>query len=229
MNIINVSRPFIVVTLIAGLASFAHGCSPGADEPDDESSSHSQPVVVVPMCMGFPATIIGGPGNDTLNGGPGADVIVGMGGDDTIYGGGGNDIICGNDGNDFLDGEGGNDRSNGGPGDDVLADQGGGNDTADYTDSPAATFIRIGNFGGTTNDGWGGTDSMDNIENANGSAFNDAIVGDNGPNIIFGLGGADTMQGNGGADTLTGGAANDTAFGGPGVDVCSAEVLFSCP
>lgn len=213
-------------SLIALCISIVGACAP---VEGDEVESAGAAAVAAPMCMGYAATIVGTAGNDVINGTPGVDVIVGLGGNDRIYGAGANDIICGGAGDDFIDGQGGDDRVNGGPGSDTLADQGGGVDTADYSDSPAATIIRINNFGGTTSDGWGGTDSMDNMENAVGSPFADQMHGDDGPNKMVGGDGADALQGNGGADTLTGGAGVDTAVGGAGVDVCTAEVLFSCP
>lgn len=199
------------------------------------------------LCLGRVATIVGTQNPDTLVGGPGADVIAGLGGDDTILGAGGNDVICGNAGDDSLDGQAGNDLLNGGPGDDVLVEQAqNGADTVYYSDSPAAAFIRINNFGGQTSDGWGWTDTMDNVENAVGSAFGDTVIGDDTPNVITAGAGNDACSGNGGADTIQGGAGNDvlqggagndningqadadTAFGGPGNDTCTAETFFSC-
>lgn len=220
--------------LCASVALFAPGSGSGASVPI--------------KCLGRVATIVGTQNPDTLVGGPGADVIAGLGGDDTIFGAGGNDVICGNEGDDLLDGLEGNDLLNGGPGDDVLVEQAqnGGSDTAFYSDSPAGAFIRINNFGGQTSDGWGWTDTMDNVENAVGSAFGDTIIGDDTPNVITAGGGNDACNGNGGADTIQGGAGNDvleggagddtinghadvdTAFGGPGNDTCTAENFFSC-
>lgn len=195
----------------------------------DEAATAGAAAVAAPMCMGYAATIVGTAGNDVIFGTPGVDVIVGLGGNDTIYGAGGDDILCGGTGDDFLDGQGGNDRVNGGAGSDVLADQGGGVDTADYSDSPAAVTVRVNNFGGSTADGWGGTDSMDNMENAVGSAFADALHGDDNANQLVGGSGADALQGNGGNDTLVGGAGNDVGAGGAGIDACMTEVTFSCP
>lgn len=61
-------------------------------------------------------TIVGGPGNDIIRGGGGRDVLKLGPGDDKGYGGPGRDRILGGPGNDYLDGGGGKDRANGGPG-----------------------------------------------------------------------------------------------------------------
>jgi Ca2+-binding RTX toxin-like protein len=69
-------------------------------------------------------------------------------------------------------------------------------------------------------DGWngltgllalGGTDTLSNIENVEGSNFNDTLTGDGGANELRGLAGDDTLEGGPGNDTLDGGAGSDTA------------------
>ena len=77
--------------------------------------------VIVPVCLGRPATIIGTPGDDILTGTPGDDVIVGLEGDDVILARAGHDIVCAGPGDDFIRGRRGNDRLYGGRGQDVLA------------------------------------------------------------------------------------------------------------
>ncbi|KQZ67446.1 calcium-binding protein [Nocardioides sp. Root151] len=67
-------------------------------------------------CHGLRATIVGTPGNDTINGTRHRDVIVGLAGHDVINGGAGDDVICGDVGADRLDGGAGNDRLYGGQG-----------------------------------------------------------------------------------------------------------------
>lgn len=51
-------------------------------------------------------TLWGSVGNDTLRGGSGTDTLVGGGGDDRLYGGSGNDALHGDEGNDTLIGNG---------------------------------------------------------------------------------------------------------------------------
>ena len=76
--------------------------------------------VMVPVCLGRPATIIGTPGDDILTGTPGNDVMVGLEGDDVILAKAGNDIVCGGPGDDFIDGGGGRDVLLGQDGDDFI-------------------------------------------------------------------------------------------------------------
>ena len=54
--------------------------------------------------------------------------------------------------------------------------------------------------------GGAGTDTLINIENLTGSAFNDTLTGDADANVISGLAGNDTLNGGAGDDTLDGGA-----------------------
>lgn len=229
------------VMVAAGVAAFAPGW---AEERIDEVEAIA---AASASCEGLVATHVGTPGGDFIVGTAGNDVIVGLGGDDKLYGGGGADVICGNEGNDFVDGQAGDDKLVGGAGNDVLADQGGGIDTAIYTASPAGAIIRINNAGGTTSDGWGGTDSMDNVECVDGTGWDDTIYGDAGANRIRGFGGDDVVHGGSGKDTIEGGADDDTlngndgddsitgdagfdsANGGLGVDLCTAEATIACP
>ena len=71
---------------------------------------------------------------------------------------------------------------------------------------------------GTATDGTG-TDTLSNIENVIGSAFNDHITGDDNANILSGGAGDDELIGGLGNDTLIGGEGNDTLYGGEGNDV----------
>ncbi|HET6249464.1 MAG TPA: hypothetical protein VFE47_17365 [Tepidisphaeraceae bacterium] len=53
-------------------------------------------------------TLVGGSGNDSLNGGPGNDLLAGQAGNDTLTGGPGNDTLMGGSGNNSIDGGPGN-------------------------------------------------------------------------------------------------------------------------
>ena len=88
----------------------------------------------------LPCTIVGTPGNDTINGTHADDVICGLGGNDTIngrggddriLGGAGNDVLLGGAGNDEIDGGSSADRLVGGPGNDRLLALDGFADTLD--------------------------------------------------------------------------------------------------
>ncbi len=186
-------------------------------------------------------------GNDTINGGTGYDrayydtsptgVVVtlgglgngtasdGFGGTDTlisieeVFGSNHDDILTGSAdatlyesfegraGNDTIDGKGGQNR-------------------ASYDTSPAAVSVNLST--GIAQDGWGGTDSLANITEVRGSAYNDTIVGDANSNLVEGRNGDDNMDGGAGFDwllyhnssgnvivnlalgTATGAAGNDT-------------------
>ncbi|WP_167354088.1 GDSL-type esterase/lipase family protein [Sinorhizobium saheli] len=75
-------------------------------------------------------------------------------------------------------------------------------------------------------DGTGiGTDRDDfiDIENLTGSAYADALKGNDQANTLDGLAGDDVLQGRGGADLLIGGKGADTLVGGEGDDFYSVE------
>ncbi len=135
--------------------------------------------------------------------------------DDTINGFGGNDTIRPGDGEDDVDG-------------------GNGIDTVDYSSSlsgfpSAGVTVNLLN-GEATDDGFGNRDTLANIENVTGTAFDDHITDDLGDNILRGLGGDDVILSNGGNDILYGNAGNDSLiafidagvsqlFGGAGDDI----------
>ena len=101
------------------------------------------------------------------------------------------DVLHGLDGNDLLFGGSGNDTLDGGPGADTLIG-GPGADTADYSLSPTAVTVSLLTGTGSGGDAQG--DVLGGIENLIGSAHDDMLVGDAGPN------------------SLTGGAGNDSYF-----------------
>ncbi|WP_373543750.1 calcium-binding protein, partial [Chamaesiphon sp.] len=179
----------------------------------------------------------GGAGNDTLNGGIGADSINGgddndlLNGeneDDILDGGAGNDTLNGGMGNDTLDGGADNDILDGGAGTDEL-DGGTGNDTALYETSPNSVVVNIDETQGYSNtaypndlepsfvidsgtalDGFGSTETLRNLENITGSAYNDILIGNALKNSLNGSDGNDLLIGNGGDDFLDGGDGTDT-------------------
>jgi serralysin len=61
-------------------------------------------------------------------------------------------------------------------------------------------------------------DTLNSIENAIGSRFDDQLWGDDGANRLQGGAGADSLMGYGGADTLFGDAGDDRLIGGLGDD-----------
>jgi len=141
-----------------------------------------------------------------------------------IFAGAGRDTIEGRGGNDVIDGGLGNDTINGGEGIDTA-------DFASWNDLHLAlastrTDINLiqgralrlelnaasGTFQVTE------TDQLIGIEHANGTVYNDTMVGSGLDNLLFGNDGDDTLFGGDGNDVLTGDANNDTLNGGLGND-----------
>lgn len=179
---------------------------------------------------------IGAAGNDTIEAGGGADAIFPQGGHDTVLAGPGADTGF------FL-----GDQVWLGPGDDKVTAgarahvRGGyGNDQI-ALDRPVDVVVSAGpgvdtllfdigfawpeSVGATVNltTGHGNVgvwlfDVFD-IENVTGTKFADTLIGDDGPNVLTGLGENDTIDGQDGVDT---------ADGGEGTDTCAAETTLNC-
>ncbi len=151
--------------------------------------------------------LYGSANNDVLLGDSNANLILGEDGDDNLVGRGGNDTLLGGNGNDILFGGGGNDSIDGGNGIDEVSYA---SDTARDGMSQGVT-VTLGDSSvpGSASDGFGGTDTLTNIEWVTGSLFNDTITGNSGDNVLRGLDGNDVLQGNGGSDLLEGGAGAD--------------------
>jgi Ca2+-binding RTX toxin-like protein len=159
------------------------------------------------------ATHAGYDHTQAFHGGDGNDTITAGNQDATIYGDSGMDILKGGDGNDTLNGGTLADTLSGGLGNDVL-DGGSGTDTADYHAAASAITANL-ELGTATGEG---TDSLLNMENVTGSAFNDTITGNALANVLDGGDGDDTIHGGDGNDTITGGAGTDHLFGDGGND-----------
>lgn len=160
--------------------------------------------------------IDGGPGNDLLRGGDDDDILRGGDGNDTVNGDAGNDTLYGDAGDDYISGRTGNDTLIGGSGNDTL-DGESETDTASWFTSPAAVTANLTT--GTASDGFGGTDTLLNIENLTGSDFDDLLTGDGFVNVLDGRAGNDTLNGLGDDDTLLGGSGDDTLLGDMGNDL----------
>jgi Ca2+-binding RTX toxin-like protein len=148
--------------------------------------------------------------SDTLIGDDNANTFSGLGGDDVLRGRGGDDRLNGGAGNDSIDG-----------GADV--------DTVIYDTSVSGVVVNIDesqsysntaypsdlepNFtiaAGAALDGFGGIDTLRNLENIIGSAYDDVLIGNALKNTLNGLDGNDLLIGNGGDDILDGGDGIDT-------------------
>jgi Ca2+-binding RTX toxin-like protein len=122
---------------------------------------------------------------DNLTGDAKNNIFYGYGGNDTLNGGDGNDTLIGGIGNDTLIG-------------------GNGNDFAYYYTVTGAVTVNLAT--GTASDGEGGTDTLSQIENVQGSnTASDNLTGNTGVNVLYGYGGA---------DILTGGLGNDLLYVG---------------
>ena len=173
-------------------------------------------------------TVRGGDGVDLLDGGAGDDSVIGNGGKDTLLGRSGADFLSGNSGDDYLE-SGTNafpllEDLMGGPGDDEMLG-GPGLDRALYFDSKHAVQVDLG---ADTASG-DGTDTLQDIEGATGSDFDDILVGDDGSNGLSGGEGDDTIQGldsgtlEEDSDLLTGGGGDDLIDGGDGFDLVNYD------
>jgi Ca2+-binding RTX toxin-like protein len=120
---------------------------------------------------------------------------IGTRDDDLVVGTAGDDIVCGLRGNDVLRGGAGDDLLIGGPG----------ADTTDHSNAGSAVSVDLAAETATGQ----GSDTLDSIERAIGSASADVLAGDDENN---------RLSGGGGDDRLMGGAGNDTLAGGDGVD-----------
>ena len=161
----------------------------------------------------------GGEGSDILDGGVDGDYLHGDAGDDFLFGGSGDDFLFGNEDNDVLSGDTGND----------LIDGGANIDTVNYDSSLNSVIVNIDETqsysnvtysfdlepsftvaAGTAFDGFGGTDTLKNLENITGSNYSDVLIGNALRNTLTGLGGDDFLIGSGGDDILDGGDGIDT-------------------
>lgn len=166
--------------------------------------------------------ILGLEGNDRLDGGTESDFLLGGTGNDTLIGGDGDDVLGGDMGNDYLLGGTGIDLLNGGGGDDKLEAGiegdtvigGFGSDTVIYSQSARALDINL-EAGRTVVQNFPSlsflANTLESIENVDGSRFDDFIRGSVENNDIFGGLGNDTIEGGRGADIIDGAAGIDTA------------------
>jgi Ca2+-binding RTX toxin-like protein len=126
----------------------------------------------------------------------GVDTYTGTAANEIIFALAGNDTIIGSTGMDYIDG-------------------GAGIDTLNYATSLTGVIINL-----ATGDG---NDTIVNVENLNGSAFNDSLIGDGNANTIEGGNGKDTIDGGAGNDSILSGLGADSVMGGDGNDTLNAS------
>ena len=154
-------------------------------------------------------------GDDNDNefiGGVWHDRLFGNGGDDTLDGAEGNDVLIGGAGNDTFISGAGADRMDGGEGV---------NDTAVYVGSKEGVSVYLDGRAGSGGDAEG--DTLTRLEDIQGSAFGDTLIGNNAENHLAGYNGHDVMDGGKGDDSLSGGLGNDELTGGSGNDMMFGE------
>ena len=160
--------------------------------------------------------ITGSAFNDILGGDENDNVLNGRDGDDLIDGGVGNDTLNGGNGDDVLSGGDGRDNLFGGAGADLLDGGEGDKDRANYRHSEEGVTVDLASGTGSGGDAEG--DILFNIEQIQGSEFNDTLVGDDADNRLIGRDGDDLLSGGNGKDALVGGNGNDTLAGDAGDD-----------
>jgi Ca2+-binding RTX toxin-like protein len=171
--------------------------------PDLIGTAGNDVLTIVPVAIGSGATVFGLAGDDKLNGSIYNDILIGGTGNDRLFGGDGADTLEGGAGNDFMDG-------------------GTGRDAVTYANELAG--VRVDLAITTAQNTFGaGIDTLINIEDLYGSAFNDTLLGTNGANNIFSNAGNDFIDGRGGDDMIAGGAGDDTIFGGLGNDTITGD------
>jgi Ca2+-binding RTX toxin-like protein len=140
----------------------------------------------------------GSAGDETLTGGDGWNLIAGRGGNDTIYGGTGDDYLVGGTGADEIHG-------------------GGGHDRAIYSSANAGVNVSLEN-GVVGSGGEAEGDRLYDIDDLDGTYFDDSLTGNDLHNEILASAGDDHIYGKGGDDLLWGGAGADVIDGGDGYD-----------
>jgi Ca2+-binding RTX toxin-like protein len=162
-----------------------------------------------------------------LDGGAGRDVLsasaadlLGQAGDDVLTGGDDGNALNGGDGDDRMAAGAGDDGLSGGPGNDAV-DGGAGRDVYGVG---AVDGARVDLGAGTATGPGGGSDSLRDVEDVNGSAGADVIFGDAGPNAIYGFGGADAIRAGAGDDQVTT-LPGATVMGEDGADRLTVDPL----
>jgi Ca2+-binding RTX toxin-like protein len=200
------------------------GCEVGASDATCTLSAPLDSLLLAGMggadtisATGFPATVtvvtLGGEGGDSLTGQPGDDVLVD--GPD-----GGSDQLSALDGDDALLHNGGTDQRFGGAGNDLflsvsicdgdLISGEGERDNASWArlpGEPAGANLGLGKAGepgpgGVPGCAGGGLDTLQGVEDLEGSEAGDSFYGDGGPNQLLGHQGPDTYAAAAGSDTI---------------------------
>ncbi|MCE7913305.1 MAG: hypothetical protein DYH15_01230 [Nitrosomonas sp. PRO4] len=124
-------------------------------------------------------------------------------------------------------------------GNNILTGTASNNDTVTYATAGAAITVNL-NITTQQNTGGSGLDTIKNVENLLGSAFNDNLTGNAANNVLAGNAGNDTLAGWSGADTMLGGPGDDTYLVensgdivlekvNEGIDTVSSRLTYTLP
>ncbi|WP_262297412.1 hypothetical protein [Microvirga sesbaniae] len=152
-----------------------------------------------------------GNGDDIFYANNNGNWLDGGGGSDRFYGGGGNDTLIGGAGYDFFYGSAGSDSIDGGAASGIV----------DYLSLTASVQVDLN--AGSAVKSTGGTDTLANIVNVQGTNAADSIIGNGSANELKGGGGKDFIDGRGGNDTINGNAGDDSIAGGDEDDMLYGE------
>lgn len=198
------------------------------DDNANRATYARQGEAVIVHARGGADSITGSRFDDELLLGEGADEGIGGNGNDIIRGGAGDDKLFGQAGNDRLEGGDGDDLMHGGDGPDIMV--GGVGDDIYYVHSTEDQVIEAAGEGSFDNVrstvSWTLGDHFEELMlegsadiDGSGNALDNAVLGNSGANVLYGLDGNDTLGGYGGDDIQYGGAGNDRLVGRDGNDV----------
>ncbi len=212
-----VGEAAIVIDLVAGVVSGAAANDVFTNISNFIGSSFADSLVGGAAA----SNLNGADGNDTIVGGSGGGALRGGGGNDRIVvnsvgsgvsAGGGNDIIIVNSAGSTVVGGGGDDTLLASNGADYFKGGAGYYDTISYANAAAAVILYLG--GVAPNAGAAAGDTLNGVEVAIGTAFDDFLFGWHLESGLYGGAGDDVLQGQFGDDTLDGGDDDDFLFGG---------------
>ena len=197
----------------AGADSLYGGTSSTTSFTDLDNYASYETSAGVKASLSASRTYVASTDTDSFNTGDAkGDVYVNI---RNLIGSSADDYLQGDDNANKLLGSAGNDTLEGGLGGDLL-DGGAGIDTVSYANISAGAQLRV-NLGQPDDENWGNLndeavgDTYVGIENVQGSAYSDILIGNAGSNSLDGGAGEDTlMGGGGGADSFNGGDGNDT-------------------
>jgi Ca2+-binding RTX toxin-like protein len=143
-------------------------------------------------------SLTGNAADNNLSGFDGDDILVGGAGNDFLNGGNGNDKLQGGAGRDRFWSDAGNDTIDGGAITDLIGNTDG--NTMNYVQPQTGVVVNLAT--GKTYDGFGGVDSLVNINTVIGSSYDDVLTGSSRAVL-------EIFDGSDGDDVINGGAVTD--------------------